>query len=56
MLARVLDPARTTRIRNPLLGYARMTRAAWYRAGGFANARCVRVTRNGRWAYYWRAL
>lgn len=39
-----------------LLGYARMTRKAWYRAGGFSEPRCVRVTRNGRWVYLWRAF
>jgi hypothetical protein len=47
-------PARTSRA--ALLGYARMTRAAWYRAGGFQEARCVRVTRGKRWVYLWKAL
>lgn len=37
-----------------MIGYMRMTRRGWYLAGGFAEPRCVRVTRNKRWAYYWR--
>lgn len=35
-------------------GYERITKADFYLNGGFANSRCVRVTRNGAWAYYWR--
>jgi hypothetical protein len=42
--------------RKDLLRYARMTRKAWYRAGGFSEPRCVRVTRNKRWVYLWRAF
>lgn len=39
-----------------MLGYMRMTRGAWYLAGGFSEPRCVRVTRGGHWAYYWRCV
>lgn len=42
--------------RDPLIGYMRMTRAAWYRAGGFSEPRCVRVTRCGRWLYLYRVM
>jgi hypothetical protein len=37
-----------------MIGYMRMTRRAWYAAGGFANPRCVRVTRGRSWAYFYR--
>ncbi len=37
-----------------MIGYLRMDKRAWYRAGGFAENRCIRVTRNGAWSYYWR--
>lgn len=37
-----------------MIGYMRMTKRAWYRAGGFAESRCVRVTRGGAYAYYWK--
>ena len=46
---------RTTRT-VALLGHMRITRSTWYRAGGFAEPRCVRVTRGGRWVYYWRCV
>lgn len=35
-------------------GYKRISRRLFYYAGGFSNSRCVRVTRGGRWAYFWR--
>jgi hypothetical protein len=35
-------------------GYNRITKRAFYHAGAFSNPRCVRVTRGGRWAYFYR--
>lgn len=31
----------------------RISKQSWVRRGGFSNPRLARVTRNGRWAYYW---
>lgn len=39
---------------DDMIGYLQLTRRAWYHAGGFAESRCVRVTRGKRWAYFWR--
>lgn len=33
-------------------GYEKITKEQFYRIGGFSNPRCVRVTRDGDWAYY----
>lgn len=38
-----------------MTGYTKITKAQFYSYGGFANPRCVRVTRSGVWAHYWRA-
>ncbi len=38
-----------------MIGYVRITKRNWYRAGGFAEPRCIRVTRGRGWAYFWRA-
>lgn len=35
-------------------GYTRISRKTFYLNGGFSNSRCVRVTRNRAWAYFWR--
>lgn len=40
--------------RKTMIGYLRLTKRAWYLAGGFAEDRCVRVTRGRSWAYFWR--
>lgn len=37
------------------LGYMRIDRRTFYLNGGFANPRCVRITRNKRWIYLYRA-
>lgn len=37
-----------------MTGHNRITKLEWWRLGGFANPRCVRVTRRGLWAYYYR--
>lgn len=37
-----------------MIGYTKISRAEFYRAGAFANPDLVRVTRGG-WAYYRRA-
>lgn len=37
-----------------MIGYERITKREFYTNGGFSNPRCVRVTRNKAWAYYWR--
>lgn len=37
-----------------MIGYRKIGRAEFYSLGGFACSRCVRVTRSGSWAYYWR--
>lgn len=39
-----------------MMNHEKITRAEFYKLGGFANTRCVRVTRSGRWAYYLRPL
>ena len=36
------------------LGYVRISRRDFYLYGGFANSRCVRITRNRHWVYLWR--
>ena len=35
-----------------MIGYAKITRAQFYRLGGFSNPRMVRVTRGGGWTYW----
>lgn len=37
-----------------MIGYTKISHAAFYRSGAFANPRNVRVTRNGSWAYFQR--
>jgi predicted enzyme related to lactoylglutathione lyase len=37
-----------------MMGYMRISKRGWYRAGGFAESRCVRVTRGKSWAYFYR--
>lgn len=37
-----------------MIGYAKITKAAFYREGGFANPNLVRVTRGNAWAYFKR--
>lgn len=37
-----------------MMGYAQITRAEFYRLGGFSNPRLVRVTRGHAWAYFER--
>jgi hypothetical protein len=36
-----------------MMGYMRIAKRNWYRAGGFRNSLCVRVTRGRAWAYFW---
>lgn len=38
-----------------MYGYRAITKQAFYRAGGFSNARLVRVSRGKGWAYFERA-
>lgn len=38
-----------------MMGYTRVTKRAFYQAGGFANPRCVRVTRGKAYAYFIRS-
>jgi hypothetical protein len=35
-----------------MYGYTKITKAQFYRLGGFSNPQLVRVTRDGDWAYY----
>ena len=35
-----------------MIGYAKIPRKEFYKLGGFANPKLVRVTRNRAWAYY----
>ena len=37
-----------------MIGYEKISRRAFYAAGGFANTRCVRVMRGRAWAYFRR--
>lgn len=37
-----------------MTGYIPVSRQQFYNYGGFSNPRCLRVTRNGKWAYFWR--
>lgn len=37
-----------------MIGYAKISRAEFYRAGAFANPDLVRVTRGRGWAYFRR--
>lgn len=37
-----------------MIGYTKISREQFYRGGGFANPRNVRVTRDGDWAYFYR--
>lgn len=37
-----------------MIHYTKISRAAFYRNGGFSNPRLVRVTRSGAWAYFQR--
>jgi hypothetical protein len=38
-----------------MIGYTNIGKRAFYRSGGFADPRNVRVTRGRAWAYYRRA-
>jgi len=38
------------------MGYERISRRDFYLNGGFANSRCVRVTRGRGWAYFFRGM
>lgn len=37
-----------------MAGYSRISKHVFYNAGGFSNPRCVRVTREREWAYFYR--
>ncbi len=37
-----------------MTGYTKITKAQFYKEGGFSNSRLVRVTRSGAWAHYRR--
>lgn len=37
-----------------MIGYTKITKAHFYRAGGFSDPRLVRVTRGKAWAYFYR--
>jgi hypothetical protein len=37
-----------------MMGYERISKRDFYANGGFANARCVRVTRGRSWVYFYR--
>ena len=37
-------------------GYIRVTKEKFYQLGGFASSHCVRVTRDGDWAYFMESL
>jgi len=38
-----------------MIGSERVTKAEWYRRGGFANSRCWRTQpKNGAWQYFYR--
>lgn len=37
-----------------MIGYTKISRQSFYRGGGFANPRHVRVTRGKAWAYFVR--
>lgn len=41
--------------RDPLYGYARMTRKSYWYHGGPSNPNLLRVTRGKSWAYYFKA-
>lgn len=36
-----------------MTGYIEISEREFYARGGFANSRCVRVTRDGEWAYFY---
>lgn len=38
-----------------MIGYTRISRAAWYAAGGFRNPRCIRKHNGRSWAYFIRS-
>lgn len=38
-----------------MIGHKKISKAVFYSRGGFANSRCVRVTRGDEWAYFYRA-
>jgi hypothetical protein len=37
-----------------MIGYERISKRDFYANGGFANPRCVRVTRGSSWAYFYK--
>lgn len=37
-----------------MIGYERISKKDFYHNGGFANTRCVRVTRGRSWGYFFR--
>jgi hypothetical protein len=38
-----------------MIGFTRVTKTAWYAAGGFANPNCTRRELAGAWSYWIRA-
>jgi hypothetical protein len=38
-----------------MMGYIRISKAEFYRNGGFSNTRQVRKMRSGSWTYWFRA-
>jgi hypothetical protein len=37
-----------------MIDHTSITKGQFYRYGGFSNPRCVRVTRSGAYAHFWR--
>jgi hypothetical protein len=37
-----------------MLGYTKISKKDFYMRGGFANPACVRISRSGSWAYYYK--
>lgn len=36
-----------------MTGWTRITKAEWYRLGGFSNPSLYRIQRGKAWKYYW---
>lgn len=36
-----------------MIGYVKITKREFYLNGGFANPKCIRVTRGKSYAHYW---
>ncbi len=45
-------PWRVTK--HTMMNYTRISKMDFYLNGGFANPRCVRVSRGKSWAYFWK--